>query len=341
MSHSIAFLGALTDGASAESLAFIGGVAFDPFFRGLLSVLVGVVVLMGGTYLLVATNSGSRTGGLIAGSALFGWFFLMGVVWTVYAIGWKGEAESWALVEINGDNPAFDSDGLEFAEHEKVAELGLDLETNSVEAGVTSTDPDIAQEEAVAYARANVDDFAGWRYLETSNPRRGEASSSSEEFLLEEGVFPNSSEFVPLTYGAFNIGGKPLLDPAISEDDPTKSAWVELFTDAPDRIVHKLDTTFIHFWHPQELVAIQFQGVIDVPTLPGEAPPVAAADPEKPVVTVVLERDRGGPLPALFGGSRVTPALFAIFNGILFAVLSWMLHTRDKRERSIRAAAAA
>ena len=38
----------------------------DPFFRGLLSVLVGVVVLIGGSYLLVASNSGSRLGGLIS-----------------------------------------------------------------------------------------------------------------------------------------------------------------------------------------------------------------------------------------------------------------------------------
>jgi hypothetical protein len=324
-----------------DVFAFIDGVGFDPFFRGLLSVLVGVVVLIGGSYLLVATNSGARTGGLIAASALFGWMFLMGIVWTVYAIGWRGEGESWTLLEINGDNPASDNDGLFFAENERVAELGLDLEQNSVAVGVTTDDPDLAQAEAVEYARENAGLFADWRYLATSDPRRGEASASAEEFLIEEGVYDSPAEFVPLTYGAWDVGGKPLLDPEISADDPTKGAWEELFTDAPTRILHKLDTTFIHFWHPQELVAVQFQGVIDQPTLPGQAPPVARPDENKAIYTVVLERDRGGPLPALFGGQRVTPALFAIFNGILFAVISWMMHTRDKREQKIRASAAA
>ena len=84
---------------------------------------------------------------------------------------------------------------------------------------------------------------------------------------------------------------------------------------------------------------IQVQGALEQPTLPGEPPPVAEADPDRSVVSVVMERDRGGPLPSLFGGTRVTPALFMIFNGILFAIFSWVLHTRDKREAAIRAAA--
>ncbi len=307
-------------------LAFIDGIAFDPFFRGLLSVLVGVVVMVGGTYLLVATNSGSRVGGLISGAAFFGWMAMMGVIWTVYAIGWTGEAESWALVEINGDNPALENDGLAFAENEDVASLGLALEGVDIEAeGVSSDDPDVAQAEAVAFNKANRDRFDDWRYLATSNPRRGEAVASADVFLAEEHVFDSTAEYVPLRYGAYNIGGKPLL-----KDDPN------VF----DRVIHKLDTTFVHFWHPQELVVIQVQGALDQPILPGEAPPVATADDNKSVVTVVMERDRGGPLPALFGGTRVTPALFAIFNGILFFIFCWSLHVRDKREMEIRAAVA-
>ncbi len=317
----------------AFTLAFIDGIGFDPFFRGLLSVLVGVVVMIGGTYLIVATNSGFRTGALISGAALFGWNFLMGLIWTVYAIGWIGQAESWALVEVN------DGD-LAFAETEEVAELGLALESVDIESeGVTSSDPDIAQGEAVVFASDNAERFADWRYLASSNPRRGEAVASADVFLTE-GLFGSTADYVVLSYGAFNIGGKPLLDPEISADDPDKGAWVETFTDAPARILHKIDTTFIHFWHPQELMVIQVQGALEQPTLPGQPPPIPEADPDKSVVSVVMERDRGGPLPALFGGTRVTPALFAIFNGILFAIFSWVLHTRDKREAAIRAAAA-
>ncbi len=321
-------------------VGFIGGVAFDPFFRGLLSVLVGVVVLIGGSYLLLGTNVGSRLGGLITAAQLFGWMFLMGIAWTVYAIGWTGEGESWVLVEINSDAPLRDADGLEFAEDERVQDLGYALIDFNLEAAITSDDPDRRQAEAVEISRANPGLLADWRYLAASDPQRGEASATAEEFLIEEGVFGSTAEFVPLTYDAYNDGGKPRLDPDIVADDPDKSAWVESVTDFPARALHKVDTTIIHFWHPRELVVVQFQGVFDEPTLPGEAPPVATADASKNTISVIMERDRGGPIPALVGGTRVVPALFAIFNGILFAVISWVLHIRDRREQSIRAAVA-
>lgn len=323
-----------------NTFAFIDGVGFDPFFRGLLSVLVGVVVLMGGSYLLVASNTGSRLGGLISAGQLFGWLFLMGMFWTVYAIGWTGEGESWQLAEINVDNPLRDADGLVFAEEEDVQALGRALEVYNLEDAIVSDDPDLRQSEALQISRDNPELLAEWRYLTAADPQRGEASATAEEFLVEEGVFGSTADFIPLTYDAYNIGGKPRLDPNVSADNPDQSAWVESFTDLPSRVIHKLDTTFIHFWHPQELVVIQFQGVVDEPTLPGLAPPVATADSSKATVSVIMDRDRGGPIPALIGGSRFVPLMFAIFNGIMFGVISWVLHVRDRREQAIRTAIA-
>ncbi len=313
-----------TSGFFASGFAFIGGVAFDPFFRGVLVVLVGVVVLMGSTYLLVSTNTGSRTGGLISAAALFGWMAMMGVFWTIYGIGWKGQGETWSLLEINGDDPVEANDGLVYSHDKTVIELGESLQSFSISDGPTSDDPDEAQNLAVKYATENAGSLAGWRYLATSNPRRGEAQASADEFLHSHEVFESTADYVPLRFGAYNVGGKPLL-----MDDP---AWY-------DRALHKLDTTFIHFWHPQEIIIIQVQGAVDVAALPGEAPPVATPDPEKPVISVVMERDRGGPWPNLFGGTRVTPALFGIFNGIIFGLLVWSMHLRDRREEAIRVAA--
>ncbi len=308
---------------STTGFAFIGGVAFDPFFRGVLVVLVGVVVLMGSTYFLVATNAGPRVGGLISAAALFGWMAMMGVFWTIYGIGWKGEAESWHLLEITSDSPSSTDDGLAFSADETVIELGDALRTFSVADGVSSSNADEAQLEALTHAKNNADDLAGWRYLVTSNSRRGEAQASADEFLHSHEVFESTADYVPLRFGAYNVGGKPLL----VED----ARWY-------DRVIHTLDTTFVHFWHPQELLVIQVQGAVDVAALPGEAPPVATPDSDKPVVSVVMERDRGGPLPILFGGTRVTPALFGIFNGIIFGLLVWSMHLRDRREEAIRAA---
>ncbi len=311
-------------------LSFIDGIGFDPFIRGLLSVMVGVVVLIGGTYLLVATNSGSRTGGLIAGGALFGWMFLMGLFWTAYGIGWRGQAPTWELVEINAGE-------LDLAEHPRAQDLGLALDDANPADGVSSDDPDVAQNEAVQYVRQNEELFADWRYLATSDPMRGEAQSAADVYLAEFEVFESTAEYLPLRFGAYDTGGKPLLDPDIAANDPDKNAWIETFTDAPARALHKLDTMTLHAVHSEEIMVIQVQGVVEQATLPGQAPPVAQVDPEKEVYSVIMRRDRGGPLPMLFGGLRFTPAMFTLFSGILFVIFSWSLHTRDKREAVIRA----
>ncbi len=309
-------------------LSFIDGIGFDPFIRGLLSVMVGVVVLIGGTYLLVATNSGARTGGLIAGSALFGWMMLMGFFWTAYGIGWRGQPPSWELVEIVPSN-------LDLAESPKAQDLGFALDTVTPVDGVTSDDPDVAQVEAVEFVRERQDEFHDWRYLATSDPSRGEATSFAGEFLSEFGIYENPSDYLPLQFGTFNTGGKPLLDPDIDADDPDKNQWVETVTDAPKRVLHKLDTMTLHAIHTEELMVVQVQGIVEQPTLPGQAPPVATIDTEKPIYNVVMKRDRGGPLPWLFGGLRFTPAMFTIFNGLLFAVFCYALHIRDKHEMEI------
>jgi hypothetical protein len=84
---------------------------------------------------------------------------------------------------------------------------------------------------------------------------------------------------------------------------------------------------------------VQARASLKQPTLPGQPPPVAKVDPAAPLVSVVMERNRGGPVPAVFSGLRFTPAMFAIFNGLIFAILAFNLHLRDKRETDIRAAA--
>jgi hypothetical protein len=52
---------------------------------------------------------------------------------------------------------------------------------------------------------------------------------------------------------------------------------------------------------------------------------------------VVMERDRGGPIPALISGHRFTPFMFTLFSLIVFAVLAAALQGRDKREAEVRA----
>jgi hypothetical protein len=343
--------------ATTASLAFIDGIGFDPFFRGLLSVLAGVVVLIGGTYLVVATDVGTRMGFLVSLAGLFGWFFLMGVVWTIYGIGWKGDAPTWDLVEINVDDAADNDDGLLFSEVESAALLARSGSGDGVPAGGLGdgsvdpdavldriddpaaidaaeaaldgastvgaiTDPDVAQTAALLASREL--DLDDWRYLVASDAIRGEAQAAVDAYLVEEGIF-EAGAYVPSQFGAFILDGKPVLDENAN-----------LF----DRVVHTFNETILNPWYDEELIVVQVQEAIHEPTLPGQPPPVAATDPDAPLISVIMERNRGGPIPALFSGLRFTPAMFTVFSGLVFAALCWNMHVRDQREAKIRAAAA-
>jgi hypothetical protein len=304
-------------------LAFLEGMGFDPFFRGLLSVLVSIVVLVGGTYLLIATNTGSRSGFMIAGAGLFGWMFLMGIIWTVYGIGWRGNPPTWALVEINVDDLEDTDDGLLFSEVEFADQL------HGIDVSVDDPDPDAAQ--ALALERSQSMDLGEWRYLTPSDSVRGEAQASADTYLLEEGVF-DGGDYLPLQFGGFTAGGKPPLD--LDED-------AGLLSQQWSRVIHFFDETILHPSHPRELMVIQAREIIAKPTFPGQAPPVAEPNPDAPLVSVIMERDRGGPLPSLISGLRFTPFMFTVANGFLFLFLVWWLHIRDRRQDEILAAGAA
>jgi hypothetical protein len=147
----------------------LAAISWEPQIRGALAVLIGFVVLCGGVYLLLATNSGARTGLLIAIAGLFGWFTIMGAVWWVYGIGWAGDAPSWETIEINFD-------GGQTAVTEVVAE-----------------DPE----------------FSSWEVIAEDNPAFGELSASATAALTDSNppVFETAGDFVIIE--AFETGGKP------------------------------------------------------------------------------------------------------------------------------------
>lgn len=82
----------------------LAALRWDPNIRGGLIVLTGFSILVGSVYLLLATNTGPRLGFVLAAAGLFGWMTVMGVVWTVFGIGIKGEEPSWKPLEVvSGD----------------------------------------------------------------------------------------------------------------------------------------------------------------------------------------------------------------------------------------------
>ena len=67
-------------------------------------------------------------------------------------------------------------------------------------------------------------------------------------------------------------------------------------------------------------LGVPFQGVTRTVT-PGQ-PPVVRPDPSAPVVSILLERN--------LGSLRKPPAVVMVSSLLLFGLLAWVLHERDK-----------
>ena len=91
----------------------LAALSWDPQIRGFSIVLVAVLILCGSIYLLLATNTGAKLGLLLALTGLTGWMMLMGLLWTIFGIGLRGDPPSWHVEEIvTGDAEASTSEEL-------------------------------------------------------------------------------------------------------------------------------------------------------------------------------------------------------------------------------------
>lgn len=301
------------------SFIVINGLDFNLFIRGLLVVLVGVVVLMGSTYLILATNSGFRTGGMLALTGFFGWMTIMGFIWVLYGIGLQGRLPSWHVFEINrGD--------LASAQFVEAQDLAGGLEETS--AGV-STDPAALDAWFRAAEESQEAPKVGeWTGVLASNRARGEAQAAVDAWLVGNKVF-GAGTYVPVA--AFVRGGKDPRPAGLACGISKLSTWDECI----DRAGRKLHSIFIQPRHPAKQIAVMVSPASPETLIvrPGEAPPVKVLDPDQPMYTVLMERD--------LGSKRLPPFLIMIGSGIIFAAFAWRLHERDKAETAARAAYAA
>lgn len=282
------------------SFITIDGISYDPFIRGWLTVIVGAAVLMGSVYLLLATNSGARTGLLIALTGLFGWMVIMGVIWWIYGIGLRGPTPAWEVMEVNrGD--------LAQASFDKAHTLGIAL-GERLASGET-----LQQLGEQAEERADPQDVGGWREMLLTNAKRGEAQAVVDAYLVESGEFGSANEYLPVA--GFEVGGK---------ERRASNSMV-------DRVLGKLRSIFVQPLHPEHHAVIMVQPVDErtLVTRPGQAPPIRVVDKDQPVVSVILVRD--------LGSVRLPPAMVTLGSAILFCLFAWMLHNRDKREAANRA----
>jgi hypothetical protein len=280
----------------------LAGIGWTPEIRGILSVLVGVVVLMGSIYLVLATNLAQRLGFLIALTAVFGWLTIHGLVWWLYppGTGPAGRPPAWEVEEIvYGDLS------------ESLLDEAHDIDTSTLPPPTEVNE--FTPEEVAALSQEHADELNEWELLDASDASRGEAQTALDA-VLAEGTIPGLEDTSSRVYTyTFETGGKPE-----RESDSVI-----------DRVKHRISNT-LRLKNPPHYAIVQFQPAIPQEAVPGEPPPVPVADEDAQVISAVLVRD--------IGQRRLPASLITIGSGLIFGLLCAMLHQRDRRVAEHRSA---
>lgn len=153
-----------------------------------------------------------------------------------------------------------------------------------------------------------LEDFPrGWEELDLADPAVADALPVSDAELTggEEGggVFDSPADYLPVA--ALEKGGE---------------------TYGPFGV---LNFRPFNLWHRTHYLIIQVKAVVPQEAVPGAAPPRPRVDDNATPVAVVMVRD--------LGSLRLNPAVFTIASGLLFGLLVFQLHTRDKELMALKA----
>lgn len=258
-------------------LSSLLAISWEPEIRGITVVLIGVVVLMGSTYLILGTNVGARLGLLLSLAGLAGWMALMGAVWWTYGIGLQGTQPSWKPA-----NPISIIRDGRLIDRAEVVESPVQVEDGSTPREVAAAvEADLTGE--------------GWTKLDEADPRRGQAIASADDILQNQAQEFAAGEYTSVA--VYDRGGE--RSPKIGES---------------------LD--FIAFFHKPRYALVEVAPLVPQRTEPGRAPAKPVIDETQPHRYLLMVRDLG---------SRRQPAAFiTIGSTLIFAVLCWLLHRRDR-----------
>ena len=135
----------------------------------------------------------------------------------------------------------------------------------------------------------------GWRELDEADPRRGQAVASADDIIQNK-----AKEFAAGEYTA------------VAVYDRGGERW--------PKISNKLD--FTAFFHKSRYALVELAPLVPQRTEPGRAPAKAVIDTAQPHRYLLMVRDLG---------SKRQPAIFiTIGSSIIFLILCWLLHRRDR-----------
>jgi hypothetical protein len=138
----------------------------------------------------------------------------------------------------------------------------------------------------------------GWKELDLADPEVADAIPVADGELTsqEGGVFESPADYLPVA--ALEKGGE---------------------TYGPFGI---LNFRPFNLWHKTKHLIIQVKPVVQQEAQPGQAPPRPRVDEAARPAAVIMVRD--------LGSLRLNPAVFTIASALLFGLLVYQLHTRDK-----------
>lgn len=159
---------------------------------------------------------------------------------------------------------------------------------------------------------ANTNDFPvdvgaapteGWVRLPDEDPGRGQAVASADEIMQKELEIFAAGEYEAVA--VYDKGGE-------------RSPRFEINLPGD----HTADIDFLAFRHKAHYAVVRVQPLLPVLEEPGRAPTKAQQDLSQKPTYVLMERDRG---------AKRRPAIFMMLGGgLVFGILCWMLHRRDR-----------
>ena len=208
-------------------------------------------------------------------------------------------------------------DALADGDPRKLTGADLDAEVDRLanEQRIRNEDLTLSELKGVAPDLTNEAERRGWLELGDWNlettQTAGEAITAAGDYLggadLGFGATDDqSNSFVVLD--AFQQGGKPRR--------LNNGVW--------ERVSNKVISSAMPR-HPTNYTVVQVQRSVYHEPVAGQAPPPAEADPDEPVISVLLRRN--------LGRFRLPGILVAIGSGLLFLASLLMLHTRDLEVR--------
>ncbi len=336
--------------------SLLAQIGFDPQIRGALVVTVGVIVLFGSLWMILATNHGVRLAALISITGFFGWMVIMGGFWWVRGIGYVGDSVSWEVLDYNrGDIAAstverattlpdpgeFQGLGFEIAsegvaEGREALEEFVELPDRNDEEFADLTDEEFAAEFSRAEMRnasttlsqlMTVDpDYVELAiedrqinldgWVVMSSGEAGEAQAAAGAGILEIDAFDFDTQNEFKFLEAFNIGGKPTID----RDNDLSCTFC----------VDNLERGWLwirnsaRIKNPTEYAVVQLQALDEAAliTEEGQPPRFPSVDENEPVISVVLVRE--------LGNLRFPPAIVTLSSLLIFTALCLVCHRRDQ-----------